>query len=108
MINCHGVFSEEVNGQLIVFGITESDLNKTEETVPFENLGLKQVIKDRESKSDDEFQVKRMELHSHTVHSDASQTTEELMTQAEKENINLLAITDHNTISAFLEAERTK
>ena len=44
-------------------------------------------------------------MHSHTVHSDAPQTTEELLTQAEKEQIDWVAITDHNTVSAIPEAE---
>ena len=50
--------------------------------------------------------MKRIELHSHTVHSDASQKTEELLTQAEKEKIDWLAITDHNTMTALIEAEQ--
>jgi fido (protein-threonine AMPylation protein) len=107
IISCHGVFSEEVNGQIAVFGVTESDLTKKEETTPFKNLGFQQIIKNRSRQSMNEAkQVKRIELHSHTVHSDASQETEELLKQAEKENIDWLAITDHNTVTALIEAEQ--
>ncbi|WP_428911800.1 CehA/McbA family metallohydrolase [Niallia sp. Krafla_26] len=109
IISCHGVFSEEVTGSLHVFAMTEFDFNKVEETIPFKELGIQQIVKDRERKTAVEpMSVKRTELHSHTVHSDAPQTTEELISQAEKEEIDYLAITDHNTISALLEAEQNK
>lgn len=107
IISCHGVFSEEVTGQLAVFGVTESDLMKKEEIIPFKNLGFQQIVKNRSRHSTNEAkQVKRIELHSHTVHSDAPQKTEELLRQAEKEKIDWLAITDHNTMTALLEAEQ--
>ena len=87
--------------------MTESDLTKKEETTPFKNLGFQQIVKNRSRQSTNEAkQVKRIELHSHTVHSDASQKTEELLKQAEKEKIDWLAITDHNTITALIEAEQ--
>nr|WP_309101478.1 CehA/McbA family metallohydrolase [Fredinandcohnia onubensis] len=107
IISCHGVFSEEVTGKIAVFGVREFALTKQEEITPFKNLGFKQIVKNRTQKSSIEVkQIKRMELHCHTVHSDASQTTEELLSQAEKEKIDWLAITDHNTITALLEAEQ--
>lgn len=43
----------------------------------------------------------KVELHSHTQHSDARHTTTELINEAIKQKIDWLAITDHNTISAF-------
>ena len=87
--------------------MTESDLTKKEEITPFKNLGFQQIVKNRSRHSTNEAkQVKRIELHSHTVHSDAPQKTEELLKQAEKEEIDWLAITDHNTMTALLEAEQ--
>ncbi|MFE6169469.1 CehA/McbA family metallohydrolase [Viridibacillus arvi] len=43
----------------------------------------------------------KAELHTHTVHSDGNQTTEQLLTAAEQEGIHCLSITDHNTTSAY-------
>ncbi|KGX85866.1 histidinol phosphatase [Pontibacillus litoralis JSM 072002] len=43
----------------------------------------------------------KVELHSHTIHSDAVHTTEELLQSAKDKELDWLAITDHNTISAF-------
>ena len=43
----------------------------------------------------------KVELHAHTQHSDAVHSTTELINEAIKQNINWLAITDHNTLSAF-------
>ena len=104
IISCHGVFSEEVIGHINVSGVSESEGIQKEEIIPLQDLKLLQNRKDRTSKTQS-YQTKRVELHSHTVHSDASQTTEELLTQAEKEQIDWVAITDHNTVSAIPEAE---
>lgn len=43
----------------------------------------------------------KVELHTHTDHSDAFQTSEELIEEAIKQKIDWLAITDHNTLSVF-------
>ena len=40
-------------------------------------------------------------MHAHTIHSDALHTTAELIDEAKKQKIDWLAITDHNTLSAF-------
>ena len=107
IISCHGVFSDEVTGKITVIGVSLVNQTKKEESIPFKGLEFGQIVKDRSRHSLCEpTQVKRMELHSHTVHSDASQTTKELLEQAEKEEIDWLAITDHNTITALLEAEQ--
>ena len=107
IISCHGVFSEEVIGHIEVLGVSESERIQKEETIPLQDLKLLQIEKTAHQKHS---LIKRNELnlHSHTVHSDASQTTEELLTQAEKEQIDWLAITDHNTVSAIIEAEATQ
>ncbi|KGR78010.1 CehA/McbA family metallohydrolase [Ureibacillus manganicus] len=107
IISGHGVFSNVITGQFVVTGVSENNQDKNEETVPFKNLQFEAVKKNRSRKPKEEpIQVKRLELHSHTVHSDAPQTTEELITQAENEKIDWLAITDHNTMTALIEAEQ--
>lgn len=45
------------------------------------------------------------ELHTHTVHSDAKHTLEEMAVNARKLGIDCLALTDHNTTSGHLERE---
>ena len=42
---------------------------------------------------------KRYELHNHTLESDASQSCSELIDAMEKDNVDVFAITDHNTVS---------
>ncbi|KRL04604.1 CehA/McbA family metallohydrolase [Liquorilactobacillus oeni] len=42
-----------------------------------------------------------IEWHTHTVHSDADQTVEELLKAAAKSNYEILSISDHNTLSAY-------
>ena len=49
----------------------------------------------------------RGELHSHTVHSDGVLTVNELIAQAHTNQLDFLAITDHNTVSALREVENT-
>lgn len=103
IISCHGVFSEKVDGRLAVYAKTKAIVEQMKVRTPLDNLALEQMIKNRQPET---LQVKRIELHSHTVHSDADQTTEELLKQATLETIDWLAITDHNTISALTEAEK--
>lgn len=47
----------------------------------------------------------RGELHSHTQHSDGSYTTSELLRQAKEKQLDFLAITDHNTVTALGEIQ---
>ena len=46
-----------------------------------------------------------IDIHSHTTYSDGSSSVEELLNEAEKLNLNLLSITDHNTIQAHFELQ---
>jgi len=41
------------------------------------------------------------DLHSHTIHSDGSLTTEELLSRAIENDVDVLSITDHDTIDAY-------
>lgn len=46
-----------------------------------------------------------IDIHSHTTYSDGSSSVEELLNEAEKLNLSLLSITDHNTIQAHFELQ---
>lgn len=45
-------------------------------------------------------------MHTHTIYSDGHSTLSELLKEAEKKKIEILSITDHNTISAYGELEK--
>ena len=45
----------------------------------------------------------RGDLHCHTLHSDASWTTQELVAEARRQRFDFLALTDHNTVSPLAE-----
>ncbi|HMN27508.1 MAG TPA: CehA/McbA family metallohydrolase, partial [Caldilineaceae bacterium] len=47
----------------------------------------------------------RGDLHSHTVHSDASQTIDELLQAARDYGLDFIFLTDHNTVSGLAEVE---
>ncbi len=47
-----------------------------------------------------------IDLHTHTTYSDGTWTVKELLEKAEEKNIELLAITDHDTVKAHLELEK--
>jgi predicted metal-dependent phosphoesterase TrpH len=46
-----------------------------------------------------------IDLHSHSNYSDGHSTVTELLIEAERKNISLISITDHNTIKAYDELE---
>lgn len=46
-----------------------------------------------------------IDIHSHTIYSDGSSSVEELLNEAEKLDLSLLSITDHNTIQAYFELQ---
>lgn len=48
-----------------------------------------------------------IDIHSHTIYSDGSSSVEELLNEAEKLNLSLLSITDHNTIQAHFELQNS-
>lgn len=48
-----------------------------------------------------------IDLHCHTTYSDGSFSVVELLKEAEKEELTLLSITDHNTIQAYYELENS-
>ncbi|MBQ4858265.1 PHP domain-containing protein [Pseudoalteromonas sp. MMG007] len=47
----------------------------------------------------------KYDLHSHTTHSDGQLTVEELLTRAVDKNIDVFAITDHDTVAAIKPAQ---
>lgn len=48
-----------------------------------------------------------IDIHSHTTYSDGSYSVEELLEEAERINLSLLSITDHNTIKAYFELQNS-
>ncbi len=42
-----------------------------------------------------------IDLHTHTIHTDGDLTTEEVLIEAEKNNIEILSFADHNNINAY-------
>lgn len=48
-----------------------------------------------------------IDIHSHTTYSDGSSSVEELLKEAEKLDLSLLSITDHNTIQAHFELQNS-
>ena len=47
-----------------------------------------------------------IDLHTHTKYSDGTWDVQKLLQEAEKNNVELLAITDHDTVKAHLELEK--
>lgn len=47
----------------------------------------------------------KIDLHTHTTHSDGEQTVAELVKKAELAGVSVLSITDHNTTTAYSELE---
>lgn len=48
-----------------------------------------------------------IDMHIHTNHSDGSSTVETSLQMAEKLGLKIISISDHNTVSAYDELERT-
>lgn len=48
-----------------------------------------------------------IDIHSHTTFSDGSSSVEELLSKAQKVGLSLLSITDHNTIQAYFELQKS-
>ncbi len=48
-----------------------------------------------------------VDIHSHTTYSDGSSSVDELLSEAQKLNLSLLSITDHNTIQAHFELQNS-
>ena len=49
-----------------------------------------------------------IDLHLHTRHSDGADSVEDLLINAEKLNLEVISITDHDTIGAYKEIENNK
>lgn len=48
-----------------------------------------------------------VDIHSHTTYFDGSSSVDELLSEAQKLNLSLLSITDHNTIQAHFELQNS-
>lgn len=49
-----------------------------------------------------------IDLHCHTINSDGTWTTKELLSKAEEIKLDILSITDHDTAKAYIEIEQNK
>lgn len=97
-LNLHSVVTPKTEVHCVIEAVHE------EESMvhpPIQILEMKKLPLNRERNKDVPLHFQKVELHSHTHHSDAVHTTTELINEAMKQEINWLAITDHNTLSAF-------
>lgn len=102
-ISCHGIFSSEVTGQLTVTADSQHAANY-KRPKPLSQITKKPIGKIRPLAADAlALTFKKIELHAHTTHSDASQTLEELVEDAASIGLDWLAITDHNTVTAHFD-----
>lgn len=46
-----------------------------------------------------------IDLHLHTTHSDGTDSVKELLANAEKQKLDIISITDHNSVNAYFELE---
>ncbi len=103
IISCHGIFSDELNVSVRID--VEGDMPCPKQTCPLTSARIQDTTSVKKVYPlESELRDYRIELHSHTNHSDASQTTEELLMGATDMQLDWLAITDHNTVSALYEA----
>ena len=49
-----------------------------------------------------------IDLHTHTIHTDGDLRTEEILKDAEENNISILSISDHNNINAYDDLKKTE
>ena len=49
-----------------------------------------------------------IDLHIHTNHSDGTDSVEELLHKAEEKKLEIISITDHDQIGAYIEIEKIK
>lgn len=54
------------------------------------------------------FVRKMIDLHLHTNHSDGTDSVEELLENAEKQKLEIISITDHNSVGAYFELEKNR
>lgn len=102
-ISCHGVFSDEVTGQLTLSAHSQR-APKTQRDSPLSQTNPEPTGKIRPLAAHAlGLNYQKIELHSHTTHSDASQTTREIVQEASSIGLDWLAITDHNTVTAHFD-----
>ncbi|MGX7107892.1 CehA/McbA family metallohydrolase [Facklamia miroungae] len=104
ILSCHGIFSDFVEGQIQVRVKCGEDYSYSW-GIPLSNVGFKQKIRDCSQTTGIGWSFQTIELHTHTNHSDAQHTTQELLQAAEDLKLDWLAISDHNTTSALYEAK---
>ena len=101
IVNCHAMVTAQCELQLKVVGKHRQEVSSRWYDKPFSTLSF--PLKKRSTNFHREvhhYSWVKSEIHTHTNHSDGLQTIEELLTAAKQQDIEWLAVTDHNTMSA--------
>lgn len=98
--NMHAVVTQTCQLDIQIKGFHEKATNRRWFQSPFEKLEKKKHYQLGPIDSNASHTYLKGEIHTHTDHSDGGQTVEELVGGAKAQNIDFLAITDHNTMSA--------
>lgn len=107
-VSCHAIVTEQINVTFTVLGESEQKINKRWQCKPFEHECNSIKLREGKDISPDKENARwiKSEIHTHTNHSDGTQTAEQLINEAVKRGIECLAITDHNTMSGLQELEK--
>lgn len=100
IVSAHGLFSDFIEGSIRV-EIETAKQHQPKQTIVLPRLEKKEQAKERPLVKQPK--TYKVELHAHTTHSDASQTAQQLIERAEAEEIDWLAVTDHNTTTGIEE-----
>ncbi|QDP41761.1 CehA/McbA family metallohydrolase [Radiobacillus deserti] len=114
-ISAHAIVSDICTYTLIVRAAGIPD-NEKLAAIPWQNKMLNQgvpVKKDEQQpvewkKDKSSWRWVPAELHSHTYHSDGVQTVQEMVDKATEIGLEVVAITDHNTVSPLQEMEQVQ
>ncbi|WP_052127281.1 CehA/McbA family metallohydrolase [Pontibacillus litoralis] len=96
--NFHALVTEKIEVHCRIYAFHKEAV-KVQQPIQIEQVEKQKLT--REQIDSKWMKFHKVELHSHTIHSDAVHTTEELLQSAKDKELDWLAITDHNTISAF-------
>lgn len=100
--NFHALVTEKTEIHCMIQAVHKDEI-VVEQPINIANIQKARLNRDRDRPIHSRYH--KVELHSHTEHSDARHSAAELITDAVKQEIDWLAITDHNTISVFDEIE---
>ncbi|KGX86644.1 CehA/McbA family metallohydrolase [Pontibacillus litoralis] len=107
IVNCHSIVTDECKVHVKIDGKHKESLTKRWYHQPLHAPQF--PLKTHEAISDsarEEYVWTKSEIHTHTNHSDASQTINQLLEKAKQLDIQCVAVTDHNTMSAVEHVQR--